>query len=47
MKNQVVFDTKFTALLKNNPSEIRFSKGFANIAFLFFPAIGQNKKIRF
>jgi len=30
----------------NKPPEIRLSKGFANIAFLSFPAIGQIKKIR-
>jgi hypothetical protein len=41
------FFTKFTTLLKNKPPEIRFSKGFANIAFLSFPAIGQIKKITY
>ena len=40
------FDSKFTALLKNKPPEIRFSKGFANIAFLFNPAIDENKKMK-
>ena len=30
----------------NKPPEIRFSKGFANIAFLFNPTIDENKKIK-
>jgi hypothetical protein len=39
------FLQNFQHFLKNKPPEIRFSKGFANIAFLSFPAIGQIKKI--
>jgi hypothetical protein len=44
IKKSGFLDSKITVLFKNKPPEIRFSKGFANIGFLFISAIATNKK---